>query len=162
MEFLYPRMKVVYAHCYDSYDAVVEPLFHALVYEAFAGKYGVPTPRQACHTYDSVRDGHGVLHYVRVRPRAFPIEAECKGESIQLTAEVLADVELVFKSFGDGIHCLTGGEVPGDTYEVSFHLAEVQVVERTYPSRFRSQFLWLPRALVDYEFVPTPPAKGTA
>lgn len=46
---LYPLMKKVFAHCYDPYDDVVEPLFQSLVYYTFAGKYPAPLQIVATH-----------------------------------------------------------------------------------------------------------------
>ena len=70
---LYPHMKTVYAHCYDPYDDVVEPLFHALVYCAFSAKYGISVSEQTCHRYDCVGGDYQHTNYIRVRPKLLPL-----------------------------------------------------------------------------------------
>jgi hypothetical protein len=159
MTSLYPHMKAVYAHCYDPYDSVVEPLFHALVYGAFGDKYGVPVPAEECHTYDSVADNYERLSHIEVRPRSLPLQIQESGRTFEITEGLLLHKKLVFKTFGDGLHNLTGGEDEGD-YDVTFHLTEVQVLDLGAQNRQRpATYLWVPNDAVEYKFVLNPHAR---
>jgi hypothetical protein len=160
---LYPHMKAVGAHCYDPFDEVVEPLFHGLVYGSFSGKYGVPVPTKRCHRYDSVGGDYERISHVRVRPRSLPLEATIDEAPIEITQALLSEKHLVFKTFGDGIHDLTGGECEGDPYDLTFELTQVEVFDphdRTAASI--GVFLWVPNDAVEYEFVFAPPRDDDA
>ena len=159
MSALYPYMKVIRAHCYDRYDEVVEPLFHSLVYSTFAGKYGAILPAEACHVYDGVTADYKLRSHILVRPRSLPIQAMSDQGPIEITDDFLARRDLLFITFGDGVHNLTGGENEGDSYDVTFDLTQVQVCDAD--SRDESgdrMFLWMPNDALEYELVLHPGA----
>ena len=155
MSSIYPHMRAVYAHCYDPYDDVVEPLFHAMVHCTFSGKYGVPVPRAMCHTYDSLPGAIAGLHHVRVLPKEMPLRGLRVGDQVDLAESDIRGCTLVFKSFGDETHNLTGGEDENDSYDVTFDLAELCLVG-TGPaaSSHDAVSIWVPKNTVIYEFVP--------
>jgi len=151
---IYPHMKHVYAHCWDPYDEVVEPLYHALVYCTFAGKYGVCVPAKECQTYESVSCDYQKKIHVRVYPKSTPLSAHGDQGPFSITAEFLASHYFLFHGFGDSIHHLTGGEVADDPYDVTFNLTAVQVHDPSALERSAEPvLLWVPNELVEYEFV---------
>jgi len=160
---LYPHMKTVYAHCYDPYDEVVEPLFHALVYGSFAGKYGVPVPPSRCRRYDFVGRNDQTFTHIRVRPRSLPIEARTDIGPLEINQAFLSGTRLVFKAFGDGIHNLSAGECEGDPYDVTFQLTECEAItphDGKDPNI--GTLLWVPNEAVEYEFVAASREDGAA
>lgn len=76
-----------------------------------------------------------------------------EGQQFEVTSDFMRDNILVFKSFGDGIHNLTGGEVMNDPYNVTFNLTEIEVCHRNNQREFgKSVFIWLENDLLDYQF----------
>ena len=124
LEAVFPFMHTVHADRYDPYDDVVEPLFWALVYSTFAGKYGVAVPKKGCAAYEMSVPDYAVLHHVRVRPR---------GAALALVGKTWAQyegpLELAFMGFGDGRLWLSGEESEDDPQFKGFGLVRVQPLD---------------------------------
>lgn len=90
LQRLYPAMKAVYAHCYDPYDDVVEPLFDSLVYASFAGKYGTEIPRSESQRYGFSVKERLPPNYVRLRPKRLPMNVRTGGRTLEIDAALLA------------------------------------------------------------------------
>jgi hypothetical protein len=139
LEALYPRMRSVFAHCYDPFDEIVEPLFQSLVYGRFGAKYGVAVPESRCHRYEFERSSYADVHYVRVVPKDAPPHEE-----------------LVLVNFGDGRQPLTAGEGKDDYAGRSFHLTRcVRIDRKSRAVAPESSDLRVPNEDVSYEFVKT-------
>lgn len=150
---LYPYMKAICAHCYDAYDDIVEPLYHAMVFFTFAGKYGVCTPVESCHKYEFVSCNYEQLMHVRVSPKNVPFVAKSIDGSFEITEAFLRNNILIFHGFGDGEHALSACVSLGDSDDVSFDLTAVEVYDPIAAVKAtRPQILWLPNDAVKYEF----------
>lgn len=148
LEAIFPFMRTVHADRYDPYDDVVEPLFWALVYSTFAGKYGVAVPKKGCAAYEMSVPDYSVLHHVRVRPR---------GAALALVgnrwARYEGSLELAFMGFGDGRLWLSGGESDEDPEFKGFDLVRVQPLNPSGVPVEQAAWTWFRRDEVEYQFI---------
>jgi hypothetical protein len=154
LETLYPRMRAVFAHFYDPYDAIVEPLYQSLVYSSFSAKYGIAATVERCHRYEMHLTSYALLHHVRLTPREFPLEVCLEhGQHISMSEEELGGRDLVFLHFGDKIHSLTGAEAEIDADAVAFHSTCFTFVEAASGASMNDRWLWVANSDVTYRFV---------
>lgn len=125
---LYPHLIPIYAFAYDSWDDIVEPLFFEMVYNTFAFKYGVNIKFHETHTYMITLGSYRGINHIECIPKQSSFDALVDGEWIIINECTLVDKVIIFKSFGDGEHFLTGGLEIGEAYNVGFDLVEADLV----------------------------------
>jgi hypothetical protein len=125
---LYPHLIPIHAFAYDAWDDIIMPLFYEMVYKTFAFKYGIDVKYYETHTYMFTLSCYKGINHIECVPKHTSFKALINDEWIDMEKSSLEEKVLVFKSFGDGIHFLTGGLDVEDAYDVSFDLVEVDIV----------------------------------
>ncbi len=130
---IYPHLLPIQAYAYDSWDDIVEPLFYQMVYVTFAYKYGINLSYKNCHIYDSCLDNNKRINcnHIECVPKSFPLKARINMNWVTLQQEDLFNKSMVFISFGDGVHYLTGGLDEGDAKDVAFDLIRIEIIDKT-------------------------------
>ncbi|RHW43433.1 hypothetical protein D1B31_01875 [Neobacillus notoginsengisoli] len=149
---LYPHLIPISAFAYDSWDDIVMPLFYEMVYKTFAFKYGIDINWNETHTYMfSLRCYKGINH-IECIPKHPTFKALVNCEWIEMDQNNLDGKVIVFKSFGDGEHFISGGLDIEEAYKVSFNLVEVDIVTALtgYPSKTS---VYINNDDLDFEFV---------
>ncbi|MCM3405341.1 MULTISPECIES: hypothetical protein [Bacillaceae] len=113
------------------------PLFYEMVYNTFAFKYGIEINGDETHTYMFTLRCYKGINHIECIPKHPSFKALINDEWIEMDKDDLEEKVLVFKSFGDGVHFLTGGLDVEEAYNVSFDLVEVDIVSEItgYPSK---------------------------
>jgi len=125
---LYPHLIPIYAHAYYAWDDIVIPLFYEMVYKTFTYKYGIEIEPNETHTYMfSLRCYEGI-HHIECFPKMAPFKGILNNDYFEVNDEDLKGKRLIFKSFGDSVHCLTTGLDTENTDAVNFELVEIDVV----------------------------------
>jgi hypothetical protein len=149
---LYPHLIPINAFAYDSWDDIVIPLFYEMVYNTFAFKYGIDINRNETHSYMFTLRCYKGLNHIECTPKHHTFKALINYEWIEMDKNDLDEKVLVFKSFGDGEHFLTGGLDIEEAYNVEFNLVEVDIVSTLtgYPSKTS---VFINKDDLDFEFV---------
>ncbi|MGM0885104.1 MAG: hypothetical protein ACQEXQ_29185 [Bacillota bacterium] len=149
---LYPHLIPIYAHAYDAWDDIVIPLFYEMVYKTFAFKYGVNITPKETHSYMYTLKCYKGIHHIECIPKELTIKALVNGEWVNIDTGYLKDKMLIYKSFGDGLHFLTGGIDASQASKVHFDLVEVDIVysETGYCSKGT---VFIHKDDLDYSFV---------
>jgi len=125
---LYPHLIPIHAHAYYAWDDIVMPLFYEMVYNTFTYKYGIEIKPDETHTYMfSLRYYQGI-HHIECFPKMSFFKGILDNEYFEVNEENLKGKRLIFKSFGDSIHCLTTGLDIENADAVNFELVEIDVV----------------------------------
>ncbi|MWC30250.1 hypothetical protein [Paenibacillus sp. MMS18-CY102] len=125
---LYPHLVPIHANAYDAWDDIVEPLFHEMVYQTFAFKYGLSLSRSQVHTYGvTLRSYRGICH-IECTPKSYPLAVFKNHEWVQTDEFFFEGKPMIFKSFGDGVNFLSGGIMIGARSEVHFNLVEIELI----------------------------------
>ncbi|RDW17665.1 hypothetical protein [Oceanobacillus chungangensis] len=149
---LYPHLIPINASAYDSWDDIVMPLFYEMVYNTFAFKYGIDINWDETHTYMfSLRCYKGINH-IECIPKHYSFAVLVNEQWIEMDNDDLEEKVLVFKSFGDGVHSLTGGLDAEDAYNVSFNLVEVDIVSASTSNPAKTS-LFINKEQLDFVFV---------
>lgn len=125
---LYPHLIPVYAHAYDTWDNIVEPLYFQMVYNTFCFKYGFNIKFSDVHHYNYTKKCYRGLHHIECVPRKTSFRTLLNGLGTTIDGKQLTNQIIIFKSFGDGVHFLTGGLDASEAPNVGFHLVEVDIV----------------------------------
>jgi hypothetical protein len=149
---LYPHLIPIHAFAYDAWDDIVMPLFHEMVYNTFTFKYGIDIKRNEAHTYMFTLSCYKGINHVQCIPKHTTFKLLVNCEWREMDKSDLEDKVLVFKSFGDGEHFLTGGLNIDEAYNVGFNLVEVDIVSKLtgYPSMTS---VFINKDDLDFEFV---------
>jgi len=149
---LYPHLIPIYAFSYDSWDDIVMPLFYEMVYNTFAFKYGIYINQNETHTYMFSLGCYKGINHIECIPKQHTFKAKVNCEWIEMDKNDLDGKELVFKSFGDGEHFLTGGLDIEEVYNVGFNLVEIDIVSTLtgFPSK---KIVFINKDDLDFEFV---------
>jgi hypothetical protein len=134
---LYPHLIPINAFAYDSWDDIVMPLFYEMVYNTFAFKYGIDIDWNETHTYMFTLRCYKGINHIECIPKHPTFKALVNCEWVEMDKNDLDEKVVVFKSFGDGEHFLTGGLDIEEAYNVKFNLVEVDIVSTLtgYPSK---------------------------
>ncbi len=127
---LYPHLIPIVAFSYDSWDEIVEHLFFQMVYETFSYKYGVHLNCENSHTYNYTLNNYRRINHIECKPKQIPLKILINGNWKSLKQEDLIAKSMVFKAFGDGMHCPSGGLSKKEASNVRFNLVEVDFVEK--------------------------------
>jgi hypothetical protein len=123
---LYPHLIPIHAFAYDPWDDIIEPLFFEMVYNTFTYKYGISIKRKEAHNYNLTLNCFKGINHIQCIPKATIYQAFINEEWFEM--EKNKERILIFKSFGDGVHFLTGGLDIHDAHKVGFDLVEVELV----------------------------------
>ncbi|MGG3586016.1 hypothetical protein DZB87_28425 [Bacillus sp. ALD] len=125
---LYPHLIPIHANAYYAWDDIVMPLFYEMVYKTFTYKYGIEIAPDETHTYMFSLKYYQGIHHIECFPRTSSFKGILNNEYFEVNEEDLKGKRLIFKSFGDSIHCLTTGLDVENTGAVNFELVEIDVV----------------------------------
>ena len=157
LKSLYPNLIPIFAFAYDSWDDIIEPLFHKMVYVTFKYKYGIKVLEKESHTYNIPHQSYKGFNHIECIPKSSSLKALVNGNWIMLKREDLANKLLVFKSFGDGMHFLTGGLDVKEAYGVTFDLVEVDLVDSITEvslREYKDSTIFVNKEDINFEFVP--------
>ena len=149
---LYPHLIPIYAFAYDSWDDIVMPLFYEMVYNTFAFKYGIDVNWNETHTYMFTLRCYKGINHIEGIPKHTSFKALINDEWIEMDKNDLEEKVLVFKSFGDGVHFLTGGLDVEESNNVSFDLVEVDIVSSLTGYRSKTS-VFINKDELDFVFV---------
>jgi hypothetical protein len=149
---LYPHLIPINAFAYDAWDDIIMPLFYEMVYKTFAFKYGIDVQLNGTHTYMFTLSSYKGINHIECIPKQSPFKALINDEWVEMDKTSLVDKTLVFKSFGDGIHFLTGGLEVEEAYKVSFDLVEVDIVSTITGYRSKTS-VFINKDELDFVFV---------
>jgi len=125
---LYPHLIPIQSHAYYAWDDIVMPLFFEMVYKTFTHKYGIEIEPEETHTYMFSLKYYQGIHHIECFPKTSSFKGILDNEYFEVNEEDLKGKRLIFKSFGDSIHCLTTGLDVENTDAVNFELVEIDVV----------------------------------
>jgi hypothetical protein len=149
---LYPHLIPIHAFAYDGWDDIIMPLFYEMVYKTFAFKYGIDVQPNETHTYMFTLSCYKGINHIECIPKQSTFKALINDEWVEMDKSSLVDKVLVFKSFGDGIHFLTGGLEVEEAYKVSFDLVEVDIVSMITGYRSKTS-VFINKEELDFVFV---------
>lgn len=149
---LYPHLIPINAFAYDPWDDIVMPLFYEMVYNTFSFKYGIDIDWNETHTYMFTLRCYKGINHIECIPKHPTIKALVNDEWVEINNNDLEGKVLVFKSFGDGVHFLTGGLDVDDAYNVRFDLVEVDIVS-TLTGYCSKESVFINKDDLDFEFV---------
>ncbi|MDZ4630549.1 hypothetical protein ORN01_16350 [Bacillus cereus] len=149
---LYPHLIPIHAFAYDAWDDIVMPLFYEMVYKTFTFKYGIDINFKETHTYMFSLNSYKGIHHIECVPKCTTFKIYINEEWIEMDNKSLKENVFVFKSFGDGLHFLTGGIEIEDAYRVGFDLVEVDIVS-TITGLPSKTSIFIDKEHVDFVFV---------
>lgn len=149
---LYPHLIPIQAFAYDAWDDIVMPLFYEMVYKTFSFKYGIDINPDETHIYMYSLSRYKGINHIECVPKEPTFKVLFNYEWIEMDKSSLKEKVFVFKSFGDGIHFLTGGIDFKDAYNVGFDLVEVDIISTItgYPSK---SSVFINKEQLDFVFV---------
>ena len=153
---LYPHLIPIIAFAYDSWDDIVVPLFFQMVYRTFAYKYGINILEKESHAYEFTLHCYKRINHIECIPKSMPLKVFINRNWSILEQKDLINKLIVFKSYGDGEHFLTGGLDLEETPKVSFDLVEIDIVDSITGVRlkeYKSTALFVNKDDVYFEFV---------
>ena len=123
-----------------------------MVYNTFAFKYGIGINWNETHAYMFTLRCYKGINHIECIPTHRTFKALVNFEWVEMDKNDLDGKMMVFKSFGDGGHFLTGGLDIKDAYNVKFNLVEVDIVSKLtgYPS---ITSVFINKDDLDFEFV---------
>ena len=149
---LYPHLIPIQAFAYVGWDDIIMPLFYEMVYKTFAFKYGIDVQPNETHTYMFTLRCYKGINHIECIPKQSSFKALINDEWVEMDKSSLVDKVLVFKSFGDGIHFLTGGLEIEEACKVSFDLVEVDIVSTITGYRSKTS-VFINKDELDFVFV---------
>lgn len=149
---LYPHLIPINAFAYDSWDDIVMPLFYEMVYNTFAFKYGIDIKWNETHSYMFSLRCYKEINHIECIPKHHSFAVLVNGQWIEINKDDLEEKVLVFKSFGDGIYSLTGGLDVKDAYNVTFNLAEIDIVTASTGNPVKTS-VFINKEQLDFVFV---------
>ncbi|QOR67280.1 hypothetical protein IM538_03840 [Cytobacillus suaedae] len=149
---LYPHLIPIHAFAYDPWDDIIEPLFYEMVYNTFTYKYGIEIKHKEAHTYNLTLGCYKGINHIECIPKYLSIKALVDCEWIDINSVDLEDKVLIFKSFGDGKHFLTGGLDVEEAFKVGFNLVEVDIVS-PLTGHTLNESVFINKDDLDFEFV---------
>jgi len=149
---LYPHLIPIHAFAYDAWDDIVMPLFYEIVYKTFSFKYGIDVKSSETHTYMFTLRYYKGINHIECIPKHSSFKALINAEWIDMDKSSLEEKVLIFKSFGDGVHSLTGGLDVKEAYKVNFDLVEVDIFSAITGYRSKTS-VFINKEELDFVFV---------
>ena len=149
---LYPHLIPIHAFAYDAWDDIVMPLFYEIVYKTFSFKYGIDFNSSETHTYMFTLRCYKGINHIECIPKHSSFKALINEEWIDMDKSSLEEEVLIFKSFGDGVHSLTGGLDVKEAYKVNFDLVEVDIFSAITGYRSKTS-VFINKEELDFVFV---------
>jgi len=149
---LYPHLIPINAYAYDSWDDTIMPLYYEMVCKTFAFKYGIDIKPNETQPYMFTLSCYKGINHIECIPKQSSIRALIHQEWIDLDKATLEEKIIVFKSFGDGKHFLTGGIKESEVHNVSFNLVEVDIVHAKTGYCTKSS-IFIDKEQLEFEFI---------
>lgn len=126
---LYPNLIKINAHCYDSWDAIIEPVYFTTVFQTFAWKYGIKLDKKNCHIYESEVLTADDKNHIECRPKRYPLSI-CNSfqERRELSESFLSNRKIVFICFSDGVNVTTGSIAVEAAIQMNFTKVDVRII----------------------------------
>ena len=106
---LYPYLIPIHSFAYDPWDDIVERLFYQMVYKTFSFKYGIDIKWEEAYRYEYSLSCSKEIHHIECISKYQKFKALVNFKWIEIDKKKLKKKVLVFKSFGDGEHFISGG-----------------------------------------------------
>lgn len=154
IEKIYPNLIHVKAYCYDSWDAIIEPLYFTTVFETFSWKYGIKIERENCHIYESEISSSYDKNHIECRPKQYPLMGISLFEECnELSEEFLSDKRIVFVCFSDGMNTTTGSISKEEASKMKFAKAEVRIISKNDDPSLAHKPFYFGIQDIEFEFV---------
>ena len=154
LEKIYPNLIKIDAHGYDEYDDIVENLFHSMVYEIFADKYGEFANKDEYLGYEFTPQSNEKVSkvHIQIQPKRLPFTIYNLGQKVNLPTESIKDNLLLFLNFGDTIHSITSGPSQEEASNINFRFSRFLFLNEKCKV-INDQVYWVLNDDVDYHCV---------
>lgn len=154
IEKIYPNLIRINAHCYDSWDSIIEPLYYTAVFETFAWKYGIKIEKGNCHVYENEILTGAAINHIECLPKKYPLICESHfQEPLEFSEEFLSDKKIVFICFSDGQHFTTGPITDEEASKMIFSKVSVQIVADNGNNPILQRTLFIDIRDIKFEFI---------
>ena len=152
----YPFLIKIDAASYDPYDDFTKKTFFEMTHSVFAYQYKITPKYNEHHRYGFTLHCYRKINHIELIPKKYPVIIEIDREEKSFSKSDFEDKIIIFKSFCDGIHWLSGDIETAEYEKVKFSKCDIDIADlKTGKSftKYNHNSLIINSEIVEYEYV---------